>query len=426
LRGQNWPWLTEVKKLGIIDTIGKGEDVLQKRNPLSKLRQNIKLWNDNPPATTNKERQRKKDINKAITALYDTIEHTFAALLLEFPSDEWTKNYEKGNFGDNKRLLIDCAQKIGFYIDEKNTNLLEAVPGKIRAVREGIAELEPLLALAITVARYDRAHPCNTLASEFPDFLTFAHSLRALRNPIKHGDTSVEIPVEDLENLLVKTEKALYLINGESTVPKNTNDTTEDMKTDYDRQRLRATTMLEKLFGIPVLQCMDKNMKELLYSIEMPSNDTQWIVNNMAALLQRLFYLMLLEQNILAMPDSEKDIKLSIRQRALSMGLLQADKDLPPSIWNVNDRRLKDSMQGLNTTLQANFAALIAAGAEELLRGITESTPQIVEIVNKIAETRGHGNREITISKDALDDMKNNVFATTKNLLEVFEKWRNR
>ena len=63
-------------------------DAGQAKQDLNQVRRTVDRWKDRMPVSTNEERQRKTDIDKSITTLYDALEHGFSTLLFEFPVDE--------------------------------------------------------------------------------------------------------------------------------------------------------------------------------------------------------------------------------------------------------------------------------------------------------------------------------------------------
>jgi hypothetical protein len=423
LKTQNFSWLIDLKEMGIIKKFGETDATSVKKDPLHCAREAIETWKHKPSASSNEERQKKRAVEKGVEKLYDVIEHIFAGVVFTFPVDEWLDKYQKGQYTDIKRLVSDFAEHIGFCVNEKNGSLLGALPGKFRGFSEGTVELQPCLALAITAARYDTAHPLNRLASASAGFLDFLVTLKQFRDSIKHGDASVEINIGELEELLAETEKALRILDPGAAQRKIDADV-GNAAYDYDQQRLKATVELEKMFGVGRFQLMERDIRELLYKVEMMSMDmkpdrvseyfTGDFVNTLASLLQNMFHALLIEQDIFNQPKASTDIKKHIREKLTKAGLLKTGETLPKTIENVNPARLQNAVQGTSMSLQADCAAFFALCGREILLAIVKNKPDILKLVDSIAILRGHGNTAVNMPCEELLALKKQVFDTVK------------
>jgi hypothetical protein len=428
LRQQNWQWIIDAKEKGIIQNMTTSEtDSGKKIVKISPVTSNIKyarnILNDwkNKPILGDEGKKKKSNIEKAASDLYAALEHTFAAVVFEHPVDDWTRVYEKGQYNENKKQVVGFAKKIGFDVTEKNQKNLEASPGKIRSIKSGVVELQPLLALAITGACYESSHPCNELAAVFPDFLDFVITLQKIRNPLDHGASVEKLDLVELENIMTQCEQIIHILLPHGLPDEDKIDKREGtvVFTDYNQQYLKATISLEKRFGIQTLHLMKRDMRDLLYKIELPQYDAQTLVLNCASVLQTLLYDIQGGQNIFTMPVLPSNIKAYACERAARFSLINDGMLLPPSLDTANELRVRYATQGAKMSLQAQCVALLAVCDDATLTQIAKKTPELLELVEEVARLRGHGNMEIVVDMDTLDKLKENVFNTVKNLLEV-------
>jgi len=195
-------WLLNIKKKAIKETGGLNLS----SQPSSKLPELSDLINQYPEIrnflvnaennlrkakqtidTSNKEKDFQKSVGDAIKSFYDALEWSFRQVVFEYPVEQWENLFSNQSSEANEKVLLKLAEKIGFDISSESNFLLKLTPTKITSFREGIVEMQPLLALAIAGASQDNRHPAFRLASKNPTTLSFITELKSRRDPVAHG-----------------------------------------------------------------------------------------------------------------------------------------------------------------------------------------------------------------------------------------------
>ena len=141
-------------------------------------------------------------------------------------------------------------------------------------------------------------------------------------------------------------------------------------------------------------------------------DDIQSFVNSLASALQLSFFEAISDR---VSDHVDGDLKAKAFERLRNAKLVS---NIPKQISTVNSKRISIAVQGTNTTLGANFIALCLLYSESELKRL--QLQNVVNITAEIIELRGHGNRQNkSISKDYLLSLRDKVFHTIKNLMEV-------
>ena len=441
LTSQDWKWVIDLKNKGVIDRLSSDQsneeaedessaaDGLKKypriARPLRRAQEYLSDAEKIDVDSTNDEQEFARLTGLAVVALYEAIEWTLRFVVSDNPVIHWERLFSSQSYRENDKILRSFATKIGFEVSDSLKTLLQVKPGKIRSVDRGVAEMQPLLALAIAGAINDPNHPLNHLAIEDSGCLSFINALKEVRDPVSHGSsTNVELSPEILEGYRDRTTRLI-----QSLIP----DLTEDAYTaktkqerDNDQVRLKARIELDKSLGLGFVQAVSPSLREelvkatiLSQKATLDNEQIQRYINLLASIVQ----LSLLE----VAKDRKKIVKNrnNLRDEAIEKivqsGLAPASDAIPVQISTVNADRLYRATQGSSTTLGAQLLALCLVASEGELVVLKSSFPNCFELIAKLIKLRGHGNHhELDFSRENLESLKINVFKLVKIIMEVF------
>ena len=441
LTSQDWQWVIDLKNKGVIDRLSSDQsneeaedessatDGLKKypriARPLRRAQEYLSDAEKIEVDSSNDEQEFARLTGLAVVALYEAIEWALRFVVSDNPVTHWERLFSSQSYRENDKILRSFATKIGFEVSGSVKTLLQVKPGKIRSVDRGVAEMQPLLALAIAGAINDPNHPLNHLAIEDSGCLSFINALKEVRDPVSHGSsTNVELSPEILEGYRDRTTRLI-----QSLIP----DITEDAYTaktkqerDNDQVRLKARIELDKSLGLGFVQAVSPSLREelvkatiLSQKATLDNEQIQRYINLLASIAQ----LSLLE----VAKDRKKIVKNrnNLRDEAIEKivqsGFYPAPDAIPEQISTVNTKRLYRAVQGSSTTLGAHLLAVFLLGSESELIEFQKSDPTFVDFVANLIRLRGHGNKQQSdFSRDDMESLKNNVFKAIKIITEVF------
>jgi hypothetical protein len=459
LNRQSWRWITGVKEKGAQNFVSDGGSRVirsEKFSPiadnLKKARKNFEKWKDEPITSTNEGNKKKSDVFESIVALYAALEHTLAAVCFEYPVDDWIKVFSSGTCDSNARILRESAAKIGFSITPENSFLLKASPEAIRRARDGHAELQPQLILAVMAASHEKRHPFNRLVHQLSneptneiskksiDVFDFLARFKNLRDSFNHGNHPADISVDEFEELLSNSEKIIAILspNGESARERNVVVDASPELSDYDQLCLKAEIALEKRFGLATLHFMNPDLKETLRRLEMPQYDSQIMAIDLASALQLTFNAVLSAMRSQASLTVEKiekwageferdlyatgkAVKEHAQEQAVRFALLAPGDTFPTPFALTRVARIKSAIQGGGSSLQAVCVALLAVSPDDVLASIARKTPEFLHTVDEAVKLRGHGNAPVLADETEIAKIKEKVFAVIQSLMEVVD-----
>lgn len=441
LTSQDWKWVIDFKNKGVIDRLSSDQsneevedessaaDGLKKypriARPLRRAQEYLSDAEKIEVDSSNDEQEFVRLTGLAVVALYEAIEWALRFVVSDNPVTHWERLFSSQSYRENDKILRSFATKIGFDVSDSVKALLQVKPGKIRAVDRGVAEMQPLLALAIAGAINDPNHPLNRLAIEDSGCLSFINALKDVRDPVSHGSsTDVELSPETLEGYCDRTTRLI-----QSLIP----DITEDAYTaktkqerDIDQVRLKARIELDKSLGLGFVQAVSPSLREelvkatiLSQKATLDNEQIQRYINLLASIVQ----LSLLE----VAKDRRKIVKNrnKLRDEAIEKivqsGLVPASDAIPVQISTVNADRLYRATQGSSTTLGAQLLALCLLASEGELLVLKRCFPNCFELIAKLIKLRGHGNHhQHDFTRENLESLKINVFKLVKIIMEVF------
>lgn len=441
LTSQDWQWVIDLKNKGIIDRLSSEQsneeaeeessatDGLKKypriASPLRRAQKHLSDAEKIDVDSSNDEQEFVRLTGLAVVAFYEAIEWALRFVVSDNPVIHWERLFSSQSYRENDKILRSFATKIGFEVSDNVNTLLQVKPGKIRSVDRGVAEMQPLLALAIAGAINDPNHPLNHLAIEDAGCLSFINALKEVRDPVSHGSsTNVELSPEILEGYRDRTTRLI-----QSLIP----DITEDAYTaktkherDNDQVRLKARIELDKSLGLGFVQAVSPSLREelvkatiLSQKATLDNEQIQRYINLLASIMQ------------LSLFEVANDLRSSVKNRTnlrdeaiekiVESGFYPAPDAIPEQIITVNIKRLYRAVQGSSTTLGAHLLAVFLLGSERELIQLQKSDPAFIDFVANLIRLRGHGNKQQSdFSRDDMESLKNNVFKAIKIITEVF------
>ena len=354
------------------------------------------------------------------------MEYCLRQIVVNHPVQEWEGIFESQDYKENENLLYQFSEKIGFTVTHKEKSILQVKAGAIKQIEYGKTELQPLLALAITAASHQSDHPLNNLSRQYPFTLKILLELKRLRDPIAHGKSD-EVNVEyeklkiNFENISGMILTLLPDINHEYDSVMNESYPVSD---EIDQSRLKAIISLEKYFKFPVVNSMEKNVKEQLLRIEMytlyfSDNKKIQIIENLASSMQLVLGEISQRYSSSNQSSESYDYKAQAFDRAVQYGIVENIGIIPKSLSTVRSDRVSRAIQGSQReSLGANFIAFLNLLPDAELKNLDEKM-KLIETVNQLITLRKHGNHEVDISQKDLTKIKETVFTTIKHLLEI-------
>lgn len=469
----NENWLLNIKKNALIETGGSNSSSEPSLKP-SEFSESIKypeirnfiveaeknlLEAKKPIDTSNKEKELQKSVGYAVKSFYDALEWSFRQVVFEYPVEQWEDLFSSQSSESNEKILLELAEKIGFDISSKSNFLLKLTPTKINSFRNGIVEMQPLLALAIAGASQDNRHPAFRLASKNPTVLSFIAELKSQRDPVAHGHgdeldykkimqvTSYrclkcetvyrmsEEPIEcsnchskelsadttlldDYKNQTYNIIKILFpsLISIENTV-NNIENTTID---DIDQLILKADIALDEFFGMNAMRLMPSNIREQLKNIELQINEeggSSGVINSLSSALGiSLFDAISTHKSGDEITEQLKNVALN---KAIESNFELVGQALPKSLDTVQKDRERQAINGTSATLGANCLALLILIPTDVLKKISGYKPNLLIFIAELIKIRGHGNVQQQIRKDELLELKTQSYQIIKLLMDL-------
>lgn len=443
LTSQDWQWVIDLKNKGVIDRLSSDQsneevqddssaaDGLKKYPRIARaLRRAQEYLSDAEKIevdSSNDEQEFVSLTGLAVVALYEAIEWALRFVVSDNPVIHWERLFSSQSYRENDKILRSFATKIGFDVSDSVKALLQVKPGKIRAVDRGVAEMQPLLALAIAGAINDPNHPLNNLAIEDSGCLSFINALKEVRDPVSHGSsTNVELSPETLEGYRDRTTRLIQSLISDITEDAYKAKTKQER--DIDQVRLKARIELEKSLGLGFVQAVSPSLREELVKVtilsqskELTKEQKKQYVFTLASIMQ----LSLLEvaKGRGASVKNQTNLRDVAIEKIVQSGFYPAPDDIPKQIITVNTKRLYPAVQGASTTLGAQLLGVFLLGSESELIELRKSDSSFVEFVGKLIDLRGHNESLSHYSKNSIDDLmtyKNHAFKVIKIITEVF------
>lgn len=445
LNSQDWPWVTEFKSKGLIDYLDsennnekEGYKFLTVKDQLSKYpkisrpleRAKNKLLDAksiNSAASTNEEMKFSELTGQVIVSLYESIEWSLRFVVSEYPVESWEQIFKSQSYKENDRILGEFASKIGFDVSSKIKGILQIMPGKIRAMERGKADMQPLLALAIAGAINDSGHPFHSLAMEDSGTILFIKALKDIRDPISHGNSNeVSISVEVIEKYWKRAIRIIKILIPDITHEEHYPSTVPHKN--LNQERLKAKIKLEENLGTKFIQSISKSLLDELLKVEILSlkkqlhdDDKKDYIFFLSSIVQLMFLSAI--RNGRGLFKSQGNIRNHAIDNIIQAKFYENYEDVPESIKTVNIKRIEDSAKGNSTTLGAQLLGTFLVREPEKLQKLNQAEPDVIELVNKLNVFRGHNEVPSYYSKHTLENLnvlKNEVFRVLITLKDIF------
>ena len=439
LRKQEWKWISDLKKEGIVDQYSK--DDKDKQAPISnrwqypsvtrrfkKTQEDLATLLNNNPQTELEERAYVSKKQSVGENLFSILEFSLALMVNEYPVPEFKAIFSSQDYQQNEQLLYQYAKKIGFSLSYENKKLLQVKKGAIQQVELGSVKFQPLLALAITSAATTfPSHPLNKLAQSHPHILDLALSLKRMRDPVSHGDIANDNEDAKELNQYFKELKDVIIVLLPDIEPE-LNENVQQRNTHFDpnSERLKIRIELDRIFGMVVFQEMPRELKELLIRTERmfdePLDDIMMmaIFKQLCALMENLFRHITKQQSFTQDTKNENTKKLALK-RMIDIGFYKHHHEIPRSITSVKDSFVQRSIRGYGASLGANLLALMVTSTEQDLIDLYKTNPSFVHLVGDLLEKRGGGTRlQHRLPKEDMILLKKNVYQLIQTVTLIF------
>jgi len=312
--------------------------------------------------------------------------------------------------------MSELAVTIGF---EGHEYGFCSVPrGRIDDYRNGKAEMNTVIAIALLQAEVDEEHPMRTLARTQPHFLVDIRKLRSDRGLRAHGagvslNSNDELSSDAMMREVVST--LLPLVRFDT----RTSDAPAESHADLllDARRSLLGTFGYRLFnklGPDSQNSLIEAEKVLLAADE--GDNARELLLYLSAALQGTLRRFLGGVTPVGLVDSDYVMVACDRARNAGLG------DLPRGMQTVNARRIRESLQGKDRTLGASVFVLLLTSSESRLADIARRQPTFLLDVDTIQERRGHGNEPVPMSKAEAWHLRRAAVITLETLLDIAEE----
>lgn len=441
LTSQDWQWVIDLKKKGIIDRLNpdaSNEEAENKSSvadglkkyplitrPLRRAQEHLSDAEKIKIDSSDDEQEFVRLTGLAVVALYEAIEWALRFVVSDNPVTHWERLFSSQSYRENDKILCSFATKIGFDVSDSVKALLQVQPGKIRAIDRGVSEMQPLLALAIAGAINDPKHPLNNLAIEDSRCLSFINILKEVRDPVSHGNsTDVELSLETLEGYRDRTTRLIHSLILDITDDTYTAKTKQ--KRDIDQVRLKARIELDKLLGLGFVQAVSPSLREELVKVTILSQretldneQLQRYINLLASIMQLSLFEVTKDRR--SSVENRTNLRDEAIEKIVQSKFYPTPDVIPEQISTVNTKRLYRTVQGSSTTLGAHLLAVFLLGSKSELIQLQKSDPAFIDFVADLIRLRGHGNKQQSdFSQDDMESLKKNVFKAINIIAEVF------
>ena len=310
--------------------------------------------------------------------------------------------------------LVGIAKELGFSVDGPGRNLLAPVrPGKFEDFKEGRAELQPDLALALFHGHAARNERMAALAEQFPNFLEKLLDLKRLRDSVAHGEGRYPRDMDGAVDFV----KTVGRILGYSR-------TQADGRSSFDP--FAAERNIHRWFGVSLCFRMDDKVRQALYRAESFSagfnsrSDAMPGIRALYAAAQRTIRLV---SDGLANP---RDNLPGTREQFLSVleeKITNANAgSIPETFQSVSENRLFSTLHGASGgSLGTETLRLLWKLPEDRLSDLREAMPDYLSELARLSTARGHGNDERTMEPEEFrTKFRKPIYDLIKILMETF------
>lgn len=314
------------------------------------------------------------------------------------------------------KLLERASESIGLEIQLDYFRRIRE--GKLRNFKEGQAELETLLAIAILQAEQDISHPLRQIAISHPNALTRFSEIKKKRDKEKHGatnKTSSDFELSDDKFMREIIHILLPDVRFSDTL--NTTQTNKDMRTDI---LFDARTSVQNEFGFKIFNQFGVNIQNNLIHTESfwicckDGDDALIFVSDIYAIMQSVFEHWF--GGKLSPEIKDTDFIVEVENKLKNAG---GYKTLPECLRTVKPTTIRQSLQGSSSTLGACVIAFLLLVDDEILTLILNNHPSFIDNLEEVILKRGHGNTPIKMAKSEIQNLRKTSYITLKTLIEA-------
>lgn len=442
LVSQGWPWVVDLKSRGVVDRFnsdqssdegreeGASADASKKypliARSLRRAQEHLSQARQMSVDSSSQEKEFGRLTGLAVVALYEAIEWALRVVVSDNPVLHWERVFSAQSFQANDKMLRSLAVKVGFDGFGRANTLLQVQAGKILALERGIAEMQPLLALAIAGATNDAHHPLHRLAVADSGALAFISSLKEFRDPASHGGfPEVEPTLELLMNFRDRTVRLVRTLIPDAAGYGLEAAAKPGERSDIDQVRYKARVDLDKSLGLAFVHAVAPSLREELVKLTMLDNRRSLDPeqkNEYVVLLASIMQIALAEVVKAGKPATQVggNVKEVALRRMVETGFYAAAEQIPESIRTVSAGRVFRAVQATGATLGACLLAVFFLKPESDLIWLRNAYPGLVDFVARLTRLRGHGNnQQIDLSREDMASYKANLFKGIKAVMEV-------
>jgi len=405
------------------------------KNQIINIEKNYALCSESS-INSNQEKENLDRFSHIFSALYSAIEHTLAATYRKYHVD-WKLHYINSRAKENGDVALNYANRLGFNVSKLATHLFIVSKGRLAHSDLDKPDLQTFIALNMASATEYKNHPVLSLATKMPDLFNKMSALKLKRNAVNHGDhDNKELKMATLNDVIDCREWVYQMISDllpNVKLPDCNQKLQNYMKaysSEMDQMSLQVSINLDDFYGLAIQNLMSVSLKieleraekQLIHSehIEDYDYDYSVFINNLSSSLQNT-----ISQVKQSFPFVDvKNVQLIevANENAKAAGFLLIDDQLPKTISSVNENKVRDACNNIESTLGAEIQALLICAEEVDLQKIQCVTSSLLIDIGKLLDYRKHGNSKITASYLEMTQLKQSIFSIIKIIMETYSE----
>ncbi|MDB6175026.1 MAG: hypothetical protein JWL59_4337 [Chthoniobacteraceae bacterium] len=352
---------------------------------------------------------------RSISTIYASLEWALFYACRRLPFEGAIAKLQFAAQSEQPELIGNAAHHLGLTPPERKFNpLLEK---KLQDFRNGEAELQTLLSIAILQAENDWAHPLHRIASTHPDLLIRLSNIKKSRDEKRHGQGKADAADLELADDAFMREIVHALLPEISFSDTPAAGPDQDARAD---SLLEARDSIQGEFGFRSFNLLGANLQDRLICAErfwmscVDGDDALVFARDLYAAVQSAFAKHLAGK----LPPDVHDSELAnvAARKAADAGL---GGTWPVRLRTVKISFIRQSMQGADQSLGACTIAFLLIANGETLRAVANSQPTFIDDVDIILTRSGHGNEPLPLPKADIAKLRKASYTTIKTLFEA-------
>lgn len=316
---------------------------------------------------------------------------------------------------EHSALLENAAQSVGLALPEFG---LRPIPeGKLIDFKNGKAELETVLAIAILQAEKDDSHPLRSIAPSDPDLISHLLDIKKKRDAKGHGKGGIDAPDAELASdpLMRRIVHAFLpdICFADTPVAELDKDARGDSLLD-------ARTSIQGEFGFKLFNRLGANLQDRLVYAERfwlsckDNDDALSFACDLYAAVQSAFEKKL--TGILPPDISDSEFITMAERNAAKAGLCTS---LPKCLCTVKKLAIRQTLLGTRQTLGSCVVAFLIMSDNHTLNSVANLQSSFMDDIENVINKRGHGNEPQLLSKINIAKLRKASFSIIKTLMEA-------